>query len=902
MAKRRTDVEKDVNKELDDIAKGTLGGSEESQTVQPIPDVSEIPPYYGFGDLDFQQAEKLAYRRLEEYANNVYVETSYNMVMDGYGGSVVLSETPLSEDTIKSIIYDNLLKNREKYFVEPAHCETACTDGESIYINPYFAAWLTPEELAFVLAHEINHIMLRHVGDRSRSEAFIYGMKVKDSKDLDKNQAGLYKFRANIANIAEDLIINDQLTKDGIGKLVKFKKPPMAGKTVVCYIKGFADLSAEESIIKFSNAVCKNGYEIVNKSFAARGINVKPPVYKQSNTLTEARNELEVLYKYIFENARQFAQQQEQNQQQAQQQGQDQKSQPGDNQEGQSKQEQNSDKSQQGQEQGQDQFGDDKQESQNSGKQQAQNKGRSQQERTSDQNQQNQSGQQSIPSQGKQNQQSQGQQNQDQQGQGQDHGQGQGSSSGNNHGQSNSGQGTGNRQGGMQQGQSQGQGQEQSEGNQGQPNSRQGGNNQGSIQQGSNQGQSMGQGMPSGNNMGQHNSGQQPSRGKQQSKSKGKQDTSPTIGNDGSLDDMSKGVIGDAINKILDEEMMDKTAEEIAQRIAGALAEGAGGGKSLDSHESTEKLLDEIAKEGNGDVGEVEKRISESTSVLSSKVLEKLEAMGVNPEQLKGIGHIGANIVAKWQAKQVKARRPYDMMLTRMFKLIKGISRDTYARHNKKTTVINKALKNYAKKVGEEPSRVIIPNKLSEAGKIVIAIDTSGSIFADKRIGEMAVEEILRLTDTLNRKYVNSEIEVIMCDTQLHKYGNARNKYEMQKMLDTVKNKGLDVLGGGGTDLLPIWTYVQDEIKNARKKGHMPPSGLMVLTDTQTHNLNTITQLYLDRKFRTPTVILSTSNDIEYCKEWRELAQKCPYFMLADIDKIKEREQIRSSQGYDMER
>ena len=91
-------------------------------------------------------------------------------------------------------------------------------------------------------------------------------------------------------------------------------------------------------------------------------------------------------------------------------------------------------------------------------------------------------------------------------------------------------------------------------------------------------------------------------------------------------------------------------------------------------------------------------------------------------------------------------------------------------------------------------------------------------------------------------------------------------------------------------------------IRRARKKGHMPPSGLMVLTDTQTHNLNTITQLYLDRKFRTPTVILSTSNDIEYCKEWRELAQKCPYFMLADIDKIKEREQIRSSQGYDMER
>lgn len=802
MAKRRTDVEKDVNKELDDIAKGTLGGSEKSQTVQPIPDVSEIPPYYGFGDLDFQQAEKLAYRRLEEYANNVYVETSYNMVMDGYGGSVVLSETPLSEDTIKSIIYDNLLKNREKYFVEPAHCETACTDGESIYINPYFAAWLTPEELAFVLAHEINHIMLRHVGDRSRSEAFIYGMKVKDSKDLDKNQAGLYKFRANIANIAEDLIINDQLTKDGIGKLVKFKKPPMAGKTLACYIKGFADLSAEESIIKFSNAVCKNGYEIVNKSFAVKGINVKPPVYKQSNTMTEARNELEVLYKYIFENARQFAQQQEKQlrQSEKEQDQQGQQSPDQDNQEKGQSEGQDSGKSQGKQDPGKDQ-------------QQSRKKGGRNQEQISDQKQQASSGK-------------------------------------------------------------------------GQPQN--------------NSDQNWQEQEPSDGNLGQSNSGQQPSKGKQQGK--GKQNTPPTLGNDGSLDDMSKGVIGEAIDKILADEMMDQTAEEIAQRIANALAEGAGGGRSLDSHESTENLLEEIAKEGNGDVGEVEKRISESTSVLSSKVLEKLEAMGVNPDQLKGIGHIGANIVAKWKAKQVKARRPYDMMLMRMFKLIKGINRDTYARHNKKTTVINKALKNYAKKAGEEPSRVIIPNKLSEAGKIVIAIDTSGSIFADKRIGEMAVEEILRLTDTLNRKYVNSEIEVIMCDTDLHKYGNARNKYEMQKMLDTVKNQGLDVRGGGGTDLLPIWTYVQDEVINARKKGHMPPSGLMVLTDTQTYNLDTITKLYLDKKFRVPTVILSTSNDIEHCKEWRDLAQRCPYFMLADIDKIKEREQMRSSQGYDMER
>ena len=768
-----------ADQELDKFAGDILGQPVHKQPIAEDLETNENPPYWTFDKLKPEEAEAAAYKRLEEYANNVYVETSYQKVMDGYGGSVVVAGAPLSNDTIKLIIYDNLLKNREKYFVTPKDCPTAATDGESIYLNPYFTAWLTPKELAFTLAHEINHIMLRHVGDYNRTEAFVYGKQLKNKNDIDKTQSGLYEFRSNISNIAEDLIINDQLVKDRIGDIVVFKNGPKKGQNVVCYIPGFSDLSTEESIIKFTNAVCKNGFELVNKSFRSNGVNVKPPTYKKSENLTDARNELEVLYNYIFENAKQFLQQM------------------------QNVHEENMNGSS------------------SMGSAQAQN--------------QDGTGVQGDADNGCQNNQ------------------------GVSEGCSDQHQNTASSSGG------------------------------GSSINKSGQSQTSDKQSPGAN----HNGNRNP---------KGKNHMPPRLDKDGSLDDMAKGAISSAIDNVLNSQSMNKTAEEIAQAIAKAIADGTGGGVSLDSHRTTEDLINDIAQENNRDASEIEKQISEASAVLSSKILEQLEAMGVTPEQLKGIGHIGANVVAKWTARQVKARRPYDSMMMRMFKLIKGISRDTYARHNKKTTVINKALKNYARKTAQEPSRVIIPNKLSEAGKIVIAIDTSGSIFADPKVGQMAVEEILRLTDILNRQYTGSTIEVLMCDTQVHVYGQAHNKYEMQKLLDTVKNNGLDVVGGGGTDLLPIWKYVMDEAKNARKKGQMPPSGLMVLTDTYTSNIEEITGLYTDKTFRLPTVILATSNDIQHCKIWRELAQKCPYFMLADIDKIKEREQIRKSQSYGPER
>lgn len=177
-----------------------------------------------------------------------------------------------------------------------------------------------------------------------------------------------------------------------------------------------------------------------------------------------------------------------------------------------------------------------------------------------------------------------------------------------------------------------------------------------------------------------------------------------------------------------------------------------------------------------------------------------------------------------------------------------------------------------------------------DGGKLVVAIDTSGSIFGDSKSMTMAVEEILRITDMLNRKYTGSAIEVLMCDVDLHVYGEANTKYEMQKILKRVKDEGIEMQGGGGTNLLPIWEHVLESKNEARKKGKMPPAGLIVVTDTETMNIEKITDLYYSHKFNIPTVILTTSDEIESCKIWRELSEKCSIFMMADIDKIKEKE------------
>lgn len=67
---------------------------------------------------------------------------------------------------------------------------TAATDGKTIFVNPQFAADLTPNQMVFLLAHEAGHIMLLHV----------------------QRMKGLIP---NVANKAADYVLNALLEDDG---------------------------------------------------------------------------------------------------------------------------------------------------------------------------------------------------------------------------------------------------------------------------------------------------------------------------------------------------------------------------------------------------------------------------------------------------------------------------------------------------------------------------------------------------------------------------------------------------------------------------------------------------------------------------------------------------------------
>lgn len=84
---------------------------------------------------------------------------------------------------------------------------TACTDGfRNIWINPDFAAKLTPEEVAFVIAHEVEHKIL------------LFPIRFLELRRANKDG-----FSPQLFNIAQDFLINAQLDYAGypVGPMAK---------------------------------------------------------------------------------------------------------------------------------------------------------------------------------------------------------------------------------------------------------------------------------------------------------------------------------------------------------------------------------------------------------------------------------------------------------------------------------------------------------------------------------------------------------------------------------------------------------------------------------------------------------------------------------------------------------
>jgi predicted metal-dependent peptidase len=82
---------------------------------------------------------------------------------------------------------------------------TAATDGRHIFINPTYLASLKPPETVFVLAHELDHMISKHVQRFKHYE----GEKFIKSKPADAKQW----------NIATDYVINAGLIEQGVGMM-----------------------------------------------------------------------------------------------------------------------------------------------------------------------------------------------------------------------------------------------------------------------------------------------------------------------------------------------------------------------------------------------------------------------------------------------------------------------------------------------------------------------------------------------------------------------------------------------------------------------------------------------------------------------------------------------------------
>ena len=88
--------------------------------------------------------------------------------------------------------------------VEAEWCPTAATDGRHLYYNSDFFRTLTPEEIDFVVGHEVMHCVYEHCGEFGR---------LMDKKEEDRDM--------KLWNIAADYKVNQALVESGVGNMPK---------------------------------------------------------------------------------------------------------------------------------------------------------------------------------------------------------------------------------------------------------------------------------------------------------------------------------------------------------------------------------------------------------------------------------------------------------------------------------------------------------------------------------------------------------------------------------------------------------------------------------------------------------------------------------------------------------
>lgn len=131
-------------------------------------------------------------------------------------------------------------------------------------------------------------------------------------------------------------------------------------------------------------------------------------------------------------------------------------------------------------------------------------------------------------------------------------------------------------------------------------------------------------------------------------------------------------------------------------------------------------------------------------------------------------------------------------------------SRNTYAKNNRRS------------------GRVVFPGLTGDHINVGFGGDTSGSMSADD-LGE--VQNELR---SIMANFESWEIEFVTCDTEAHPIGHFRSEDG-----DSYENVGLDMIGGGGTDMNPMVKYFDEEavfdntegqlVSIIATDGHIPP-------------------------------------------------------------------------------
>lgn len=141
--------------------------------------------------------------------------------------TIFLMQCPL----FAHLFYTLLNKNKNEHIAIFTDLPpTAGVDGVNILINPDFFFKHTMQERVFILSHEILHCVWDHCG-QSHTFRRVGKISYTDGKILEYNK--------ELANIAQDLVINDTLIKSNIGA---WHKDWLHNPRIGCYTDAWTDV------------------------------------------------------------------------------------------------------------------------------------------------------------------------------------------------------------------------------------------------------------------------------------------------------------------------------------------------------------------------------------------------------------------------------------------------------------------------------------------------------------------------------------------------------------------------------------------------------------------------------------------------------------------------------------